>query len=104
MRIATFAILATAGAAETPRTTMTITSMTPGSPIFVNERQVGVTPARLALPVAREHEVTVRGPGGMHTVRVDPRNEGWVVHGVVHAHAWLIDLINRNDDDEALTL
>ncbi|MBX3160328.1 MAG: hypothetical protein KF773_30470 [Deltaproteobacteria bacterium] len=104
MRIATFAILATAGSATTPRTTMTVTSMTPGTPIFVNDRQVGVTPARLALSAARGHEVTVRGRGGEHTVRIDPRNEGWVVHGVVHSQAWLVDLLRAGDADDVHTL
>ena len=96
MNIATFAVLATAVPAGVPHTMMTavtVTSMAPGAAIFIDDRQVGVTPARIALSSRRDYELTVRGTGGEHTCRIEPR-AAIVILGVVASPAWLVDLAN----------
>lgn len=97
MYFSRFAVLATAargGAPSTARTTaVTVTSMAPGAAIFVDERQVGVTPARVTLLTRREHEVTVRSSAGEHTCRVRPRAAIEIL-GIFASPDWLVDLLN----------
>jgi hypothetical protein len=103
MRIVSFGVIATIGspgAAAPPagRQSVTVTSMAPGAAILVDGMQVAVTPARISLPAARGHVITVRGRAGEHTCRLSP--SGWVIRGLVASRAWLVALVNGLDPAE----
>lgn len=91
MRIVSFAVLATL-APTGCASSVTITSMAPGSAVLVDGMQVAVTPARVTVSSRRDHVITVRGSGGEHSCRLAPK--GWVIHGIVASRSWIVDLVN----------
>jgi hypothetical protein len=100
MRFVSFTVLATLGASgcatllKDQHQSVTVTSMTPGSPIFVDGMQVALTPARISLSTKRDHVITVRGQAGEHSCRLESSASiGWVILGIVASPAWLVDLV-----------
>jgi hypothetical protein len=100
IRIASFAVLATvvssgcATVLKPKQSSVTITSMAPGSAIYLDGMQVAVTPARLTVSNKQDHEITVHGAGGEHTCRLESHaSVGWVILGIVASPAWIVDLI-----------
>jgi PEGA domain len=94
MRIVSFAVLATI-APTGCASSVTITSMAPGSAVLVDGMQVAVTPARVTVSSQREHVITVRGSGGEHSCRLGSRaSAGWEILGIVASRSWIVDLVN----------
>jgi PEGA domain-containing protein len=98
MRVVRYAVLATVTANSPPvrATSVTVTSMAPGSRIYVNGQHVGTTPARIALSARHENEITVRGAEGEHTCRISA--QPWIIHGVYATPAWLVERLNGPDE------
>jgi hypothetical protein len=103
MRIVSFAVLATiapTGCASVRTSSVTITSMAPGSAVLVDGMQVAVTPARVTVSSQREHVITVRGSGGEHSCRLEAEaSAGWVILGIVASRSWIVDLVNGSSLD-----
>ena len=100
MRIVSFAVFATLSSSgcatllKAQHQSVTVTSMAPGSAIFVDGMQVGVTPARISLTTKQDHVITVRGQEGEHSCRLgSSASIGWVILGIVATPAWLVDLV-----------
>jgi PEGA domain-containing protein len=105
MRVVRYAVLATVTAHSAPgATAVTVTSMAPGSPIYVNGHRVGATPARIPISTRRDSEITVCGAEGQHTCRQGRFDaQPWLILGVYATPSWLVDRM-RTEDDEWLDI